>query len=78
MTCTYLDESRQRFFNELRSTPNNTGNIILDGTDPILEFLLGKAHPYIDNDDMIPFWIIACRWISRIYQNILANRNGIG
>ena len=78
MTCTYFDESRQIFFNELRSTPNNTGNIILDGTDPILELLLGKVHPFIDNVDMIPFWIISCRWISRIYQNILANRNGIG
>ena len=78
MACTYFDESRQQMLNELRGTPNNIGNIILDGTDPILEYLLGKVHPQIDSDNMIPFWIISCRWISSMYQNILTSRKGIG
>ena len=78
LSCPYFNEMRAKTFNDIRKIPKDAGNKILDSTEPIVNAFLGKIHPQVVYDDMIPFWIISCRWISTMYRIILKNRRGIG
>ena len=78
MYCPYFNEYRQQMLDEMRKIPNGIGRVIIEGSDDITCYLIGKQHPQFTYDDMIPFWVISCRWIYKMYTTLINNRAGVG
>ena len=78
MSCSYFDGCRHQMLDKIRDIPNGAGTLILESGENITCYLLGKPHPQLTYDDMIPFWIISCRWIYKMYSTLINIRTGVG
>ena len=41
-------------------------------------YLLGRAIPGLDMDEMILLWRTSCDYINRMYRKAISNRVGVG
>ena len=50
---------------------------VINMTNNILNTLLGKNITEVPIQEMMEVWKVSCRYISRMYWKVVANRSGI-
>ena len=78
MRCEYHNDTRRAMFYAFDSIPDGLGRYIVDQSNNILSTILGRVCIGINVKSMFPFWIIASKYVSSMYWNVVRQRRGIG
>ena len=74
MQCPYFETDRKTMYDEMSELNCPEINGILNEPRNIFLYLMGKHPPGIEFMTMYPFWTIAARHISRMYDKTISGR----
>ena len=74
MQCPYFETDRKTMYEEMSDLNCPEINGILNEPGYIFLYLMGKHPPGIEFKTMYPFWTIAARHISRMYDKTISGR----
>ena len=74
MQCPYFEADRKKMFDEMSELNCIEIKGILNNPENVYWYLMGKHPPDIDFNVMYPFWTIAARYISSMYERAILGR----
>ena len=76
--CPYYEDERNELYRKIYDECPNVRRIFCMETKHIPYFLLGRAIPDLDINEMICLCRISCVYINRMYKKAISNRVGVG
>ena len=76
--CPYYCDERKRMYEKMYEECPNVKRIFCAEPKYVPYYLLGRAIPGLDMDEMILVWRTSCEYINRMYRKAISNRVGVG
>ena len=78
MQCDNMNDLRRRMFEEISEGTPYLDTEMRKSPQDIFKVCMGKHIPHISTRVMSSLWLISGKWIVRMYQKVLREREGVG
>ena len=76
--CPFYQPQRVEMYDEIYKNCPNAKGIFQENAGNVLNYLLGKIVPSMEEYEMLYLWCISGAYICKMYNKAVANRMGVG